>query len=79
MQMKVLGVMLPVVALNDLLVYKMIASRTQDIADIEMLLTSKAPVDYVRIQQTLAEFDSILETDRAGDFALLWRAARRRK
>ncbi|MBP9085633.1 MAG: hypothetical protein KBG15_05915 [Kofleriaceae bacterium] len=79
MRMKVLGVMLPVVALNDLLVYKMIASRTQDIADVEMLLTSKAPIDNVRIQQTLAEFDSILETDRAGDFALLWRAARRRK
>lgn len=77
--MKVLGVSLPVVALDDLLVYKMIASRTQDIADVEMLLTSSKAIDSRRIHRTLAEFDAILETNRASDFDRLWRAARRTK
>lgn len=77
--MKVLGVSLPVVALDDLLVYKMIASRTQDIADVEMLLTSSKAIDSSRINHTLAEFDAILETNRASDFDRLWRAAQRAK
>lgn len=78
-RMKVLGVLLQVVALGDLLIYKMIASRTQDIADVEMLLSSKAPIDEIGIQSTLAEFDAILDTDRADNFALLLRNVRKRK
>lgn len=57
----------------------MIASRTQDIADVEMLLTSSKAIDSRRIHRTLAEFDAILETNRASDFDRLWRAARRTK
>jgi hypothetical protein len=76
-RMKVLGVLLQVVALSDLLIYKMIASRTQDIADVEMLLSSKEPIDAADIQYTLAEFDAILETDRAHNFAVLLRGVRK--
>ncbi|MBK9070496.1 MAG: nucleotidyl transferase AbiEii/AbiGii toxin family protein [Myxococcales bacterium] len=75
---KLFGVAIPVVGLSDLIIYKMIAARTQDVADVEMLLTSNDIIDPKAIRRTLREFDALLETDRAGEFDRAWRVSGRR-
>ncbi|MBI5546972.1 MAG: nucleotidyltransferase [Deltaproteobacteria bacterium] len=65
------GVRIRVPRLSDLVVYKMVAGRPQDLRDVEVLLSAKAEIDLPAIEGRLAEFDSILETDRCGLFRTL--------
>jgi hypothetical protein len=69
------GTKVPIVGRSDLVVYKMIASRRQDLADVEALLARS--IDVRRITNILSEFDAILETDRARDFGRLYASVRR--
>ncbi len=65
---------IPVPRVDDLLVYKLIASRPKDLQDAAQLLALHR-VDETSIEATLREFDELLDTDRAGE----WRALLRRK
>lgn len=67
------GVRIPVPSLTALFIYKMVASRPQDVRDVEALLTLKIPFDSRLVLSTLAEFDSILETNRTANFQALLR------
>jgi hypothetical protein len=67
----VLGVTLPVVSADHLLVYKLIAGRPQDLADIDKLVRfGKAPVDEPNVRRWAREWgvetrlDAALETAR---------------
>ena len=60
---------------SDLIIYKLIASRPQDLLDVEALLDLGHEVDDARIDATLREFDALLDTDRADTWARLRREA----
>ncbi len=68
---KVAGVRIRVPSLTDLVVYKLLAGRQQDLRDVEVLLSTGKSIDNQRIEEKLAEFDAILETDRLGEFRQL--------
>ena len=65
------GVAIPVPSLTALLIYKLVAGRPQDLGDVKALLLTKAPFDRALIDDTLAEFDAILETSRREEFRVL--------
>lgn len=65
---------IPVPRVDDLLVYKLIASRPKDLQDAAHLVALHR-VDETAIEATLREFDELLDTDRAGE----WRALIRKK
>ncbi len=56
---------IPVPRVDDVLVYKLIASRPKDLQDAAQLLALHR-VDAESIEATLRAFDELLETDRAG-------------
>lgn len=74
---EVAGVKVRVPSLTDLVVYKLLAGRQQDLRDVEVLLSTGKSIDSRRIEEKLAEFDSILETDRLGEFRRLIESRRR--
>jgi hypothetical protein len=55
------AVQLPVVSPEDLIVYKLIAGRTQDFADVEVVVAARAaerqPLDWAYIEKWCAEWD----------------------
>ncbi len=56
------GVTVPVAAVDDLIVYKLVASRPKDIDDAARLLALHGPsLDVARIRRTVAEFAEALE------------------
>jgi hypothetical protein len=56
------GVDVPVVALDDLLVYKLVASRPRDIEDVERLFaTHRDSVDAEHVSRLVAEFCGFLD------------------
>jgi hypothetical protein len=61
------GVQIRVPPLTSLIVYKMLASRPQDLQDVSALLKT-GPYDRVQVSALLREFDALLETSRADDF-----------
>jgi hypothetical protein len=65
------GVSIRVPSLTALLVYKMLAARPQDLQDAAALIAAKRPFDRERVEELLAEFDSILDSDRLGEFKRL--------
>ena len=62
-----------VAPLSALLVYKMVAARPKDLDDARALLATGAAFDREEVQQTLEQFDALLETNRAGEFRKLLR------
>lgn len=62
--------------LDDLLVYKMVASRPKDLQDIEALLALGYEVDVERVATILGAFDETLETDRRREWLRLVENAR---
>ena len=73
------GVQLRVATLTSLLVFKALASRPQDVNDIKALLATKRPFSRAQVARVLAEFDEILGTDRASEFARLLEAHQDKK
>lgn len=65
------GVPIRVPSLTALLVYKMLAARPQDLQDAAALIAAKRPFDREQVEALLAEFDSILDADRLGEFRRL--------
>ena len=62
----VLGVELPIVSPDDLLIYKLIAGRPQDLADIDKLVRfGRAPVDEPRVRRWAREWEVEDRLDRA--------------
>ena len=56
------GSVLPVISVDDLIVYKLVASRPRDIDDVERLLAAySASVEHDRITRLLADFCTLLE------------------
>lgn len=73
------GVVIPVARAEDLIVYKAVAWRDRDRADIERLLSLHgATVDLTRVRRIIAEFaDALEEPQRIAEFeALVQRAPR---
>lgn len=66
-------VSLQVPRVTDLLIYKLVAGRPKDYQDVEELLALGLDIDADRIAVTLAEFDAMLDTNRLGEWQLLWR------
>ena len=66
------GVPIRVPRLTALLVYKMLASRPQDLQDVSALLKT-GPFDRAQVADLLREFDALLETSRAEDFERILR------
>jgi hypothetical protein len=66
---------IPVPRVEDLLVYKLIASRPKDLQDAEQLLALHR-VDARTVERILVAFDELLETDRVGTWRELVRATR---
>ena len=62
---------IPVPPVTDLLIYKMVAGRPQDVADVRRLLALGHRVDKPRVSKTLESFDEILDTDQAGEWRRL--------
>lgn len=61
---------------EDLLVYKTIAWRDRDRADVERLLVRYAgTIDVARVRARIAEFAEVLEADRLAEFDTLVRRA----
>jgi hypothetical protein len=67
------GVRLPVAIAEDLIVYKVVAWRDRDRADVERLLRLHGPtIDIARVRGLVAEFASALdEPERIADFERL--------
>lgn len=65
------GVKIRVPNLTALLVYKMLAARPQDLADVAALLAMRSPFERGRVEALLAEFDALLDTNRLGEFRRL--------
>ncbi len=63
---------------SSMLVYKVLAGRPKDLEDADALLETKSSVDVARIESHLADFDSLLDTDRLSDFRALLARRRRR-
>lgn len=70
------GVTIRVPRVTDLLIYKLIAGRERDLRDVSELLSLGHEVDAVRIEEVLSEIDTVLETDRLGDWRRLQRSNR---
>jgi hypothetical protein len=64
---------IPVPRVTALVIYKMVASRPKDLADVEALVVGGAAVDPDAVERTLREFDALLESDRADAWRRLWR------
>lgn len=62
--------------MTDLLIYKLIAGRERDLRDVDELLGLGHDVEVARIEAVLSEIDSVLETDRLGDWRRLKKANR---
>lgn len=58
---------------TDLLIYKLVAGRPQDISDAQRLLSLGHTVDHSRVERALREFDEILDTNQLSE----WRRLRR--
>ncbi|HKE19807.1 MAG TPA: DUF6036 family nucleotidyltransferase [Kofleriaceae bacterium] len=71
------GVRLPVALADDLIVYKVVAWRDRDRADVERLLRLHGPhIDMARVRGLIAEFASALEEpERIEEFERLVRKA----
>ena len=65
------GVSLRIVSVTALIIYKMLASRPQDLQDVEALLAGRERIDRREVESVLSQFDRILELDRLGDFRRL--------
>lgn len=73
------GARIPIPAVTDLIIYKMVAARPKDLGDVEALLVGGAEVDVERVTDALREFDALLDLRRAAEWtALLARIAPRR-
>jgi hypothetical protein len=56
------GIDLPVVALDDLIIYKHVAWRPRDLEDVERLVAAhRGRLDAARITRTVADFSSLLD------------------
>ncbi len=56
------GVDVPVVALDDLLIYKLVASRPRDLDDVERLFAAhRHAVDVDRVSRAIADFSALLD------------------
>lgn len=62
---------IPVPPVTDLLIYKLVAGRPQDLTDARRLLSLGHVVERERVTRTLREFDEILDTDQAGEWLRL--------
>jgi hypothetical protein len=69
-------VSIPVPSVTALLIYKLLAGRPRDHEDAAALLELGHEIDATRIEQTLAQFDEFLETNRLGDWRRLHREHR---
>ncbi len=67
------GVSVRVPNLTSLLIYETVAGRPRDLDDARALLKTGEDLDESLVERTLAEFDAILDTDRAGDLRSLLR------
>lgn len=67
------GVRVRVPNLTSLLIYKLVAARPKDMEDARALLATGERFDAAHVERTLAEFDELLETNRAEDFRALVR------
>ncbi len=56
-----LGVLVPVIAVSDLVVSKILAGREQDIVDVQTLVAGGAAIDRKGIEETLALIESSLD------------------
>lgn len=66
MTVDVLGVRTPVVSPDDLVVYKLIAGRPQDLADVDKLFRfGRAPADEARVRRWAREWEVEDRLDRA--------------
>lgn len=65
------SVRLPITPLNALLIYKMVASRPQDVDDVTSLLARGGAFDAQEVARVLSEIDSLLDTNHAGEFRRL--------
>lgn len=65
------GTRVRVAPLTAMLVYKMVAGRPKDREDVAALLATHASFDREVVDRTLAQFDELLDTDRATEFRLL--------
>lgn len=65
---------IPVPRATDLVIYKMVAARPKDVADVEALVVGGADIDADRVGKVLLEFDSLLDFGRAEE----WQALARR-
>ncbi len=56
------GIDVPVVALDDLLIYKLVASRPRDLDDVERLFAAhRDAVDVDRVSRAIADFSRLLD------------------
>lgn len=58
------GATLPVPRPTELVIYKMVAARPKDLADVEALLLGGAHVDADRVRDALRDFDALLDLRR---------------
>ena len=67
-----------VMPLAAMLIYKLIAGRPRDLDDARALIATGVGFDAQTVEATLAEFDAILETDRAIEFRRLLESSPKR-